>query len=178
MDEQNKISNHPEESAMYKFRTKAEKAMANIQSLEEFRNSDSMIDFVFKIGHEMFQKDLDTMGLQWLINTGGKLTAIYAYLGNKTAYARAQRDVYQQKRDETMARISLDEYPDTEKITVAKARAKLQVIELDEIVTQMEYGKNNMENLLAATDKMVGFIQSAIRVKQGDQFRSKTVSDN
>ncbi len=167
-----------ESKAMAIFRAKTELAMARIKDLKQFRESDTMVDFVFKIGREMFDKDLDTMDTAWLINTGGKLTAIYAYLGNKASYARAQRDVYEQKRDEVSARISLEEYPDTEKITVAKAKAKLQVTELDEMVTIAESEKNNMENLMWATDKMVGFLQSAIKVKEGERFRSNAMQDN
>lgn len=174
---ENKTEKVPESKAMAIFRVKAELAMARIETLEDFRKSDSMVDFVFKIGREMFDKPLDNMATEWLINTGGKLTAVYAYLGNKASYTRARRDVYEQKRDEVMARISLEEYPDTEKITVAKAKAKLQITELDEMVTIAESEKNNMESLTNACQTMIMFIQSCIKIKQTELMTANRTYD-
>jgi hypothetical protein len=153
--------------------------MARIKNLQQFRAEDDMVDYVFKIGRELFQTELDKMDPNHLIEIGGKLTAVYAYLGNKAAYARAQRDVYAQKRDEVASQIATDLYADSEsKITLAKAKAKLRVTEIDELVTIMEHEKNNYENLLRATEKMTSFIQSAIRVRTNETFRGRDMYDN
>lgn len=168
----------PDSRAMTMFREKTNIAISRMKNLEEFRDSDPMVDFVFATGRSMFDKPLDQMAPQWLINTGGRLTGVYAYLGNKAARARAQRDIYEQKRDEVMARISLDEYPETEKITVARAKAKVEVAEIDEIVSIMEYEKNNYENIMQATQTMIVFLQSAIKVKEGERYRGDMHNEN
>lgn len=163
---------------MATYRLKTELAMGRIKNLQQFRDEDEMVDYVFKIGRELFQTELDKMDPNRLIEIGGKLTAIYAYLGNKTAYARAQRDVYAQKRDEVASQIAIDKYADSEsKITLAKAKAKLQVTEIDELVTITDYEKNNYENLLRAVDKMTSFIQSAIRVRTNETFHGRGMQD-
>lgn len=169
----------PETSTMAEYRMKTDVAMSRIKDLERFRSEDEMVDYVFKAGHEIFQTELDKMEPNKLIQIGGNLTAIYAYLGNKAAYARAQRDVYTQKRDELMSQIATDLYADSEsKITLAKAKAKLRVSEIDELVTIMEHEKTNYENLLRATDKMVSFIQSALRMITQDMFRGREMYDS
>lgn len=160
------------------FKKKTEIALAKIKTKDEFCESDKMVNYVFKIGENLFNKPLDVVGESELIKVGGKLTGVYAYLGNKASYARAERDVYEQKRDEVLAELSLDAYPETEKITVAKAKAKLEVSELNDFVIQREAEKNNYENLLYATDRMISFIQSAVKVKEAERFRSNRDYDN
>lgn len=177
-NEQSTDASVPESSAMATYRLKTEMAMMRIKNLQQFRAEDEMVDYVYKTGHTLFQTDLDKIDPNKLIEIGGKLTAIYAYLGNKAAYARAQRDVYAQKRDEVSSRLALDLYSDSEsKITLAKAKAKLQVTEIEEVVTIMEHEKSNYENLLKAVDKMTSFIQSALRIKSNETFRGRDMYD-
>lgn len=52
-----------------KFKQKSEEAMASIKNLDEFRASDTMVDFVFKIGRQLFENPLDRQGEQWLVKT-------------------------------------------------------------------------------------------------------------
>jgi len=155
---------------MQEFRSRVRASMDKIKNLDQFRAMDKMIDYVFKIGREMFEQKLDNMSSEWMLNTGGKLVAIYAYLGNLASYARAKRDVAEQRKEEIMSEFSLDHYSDTEKITVARAKAKVAVKELDEEAIIAEHEKNNLENLMSATEKMVAFLQSAIKVKEGERF--------
>lgn len=163
-----------ETKAVALFRRKTQKAMAKIESLDEFKASDAMVKYVFDIGRSMFDTDLDRLAEPWLIKTGGRLTGVYAYLGNRAARARAERDVYLQKSEEVEAELMVEYLKDGEyKVTGARAQIKVECTELREFVTLKELEKNNFENLLNATDKMVSFIQSAIRVKEAERYKTK-----
>lgn len=166
--------------ALQSFRDKCDKALAQIKTMEEFRESDKMIDFVFKSGRDLFQNDLDRLDEGWLVRKGGRLTGVYAYLGNKASYARAERDVYAQKLSEVTNEIMLKHLnsDDGYKVTQARAMAKSEVIELEDLVIMKNAEKNNFENIMSATERMIGFIQSAIKVKEGERFRSRAMSDN
>lgn len=169
--------NLEETRALKLFRAKTETAMAKIQEVADFRK-DEMVDYVFKIGDWLFQNDLDIIGEASLVKTGGKLTGVYAYLGNKSARARAERDVFEQKRDEVFNDLVIEKYPDSNKIMLARAEAKSETAELEEFIISKELDKNNFENLMNAVDKMTSFIQSAIKVKEGERFKSSRSYQN
>ena len=160
------------------FKLKCETALAQVQSVEDFRE-DKMIDFVFKVGDVLFNKDLDTMDGGWLVRHGGRLTGVYAYLGNKASRARGERDVYAQKKDEVFQNLVLAHIKKSSyKVTEARAIAKLETTDLENLVIAKEVEKNNLENVMLATDKMVGFIQSALRVKNAEQYKTGSNYDN
>ena len=161
------------------FKIKVESSFESIRSLEDLRGADRMVDEVFIISKEIIAKDLDTMDLGWLVSKGGRLAGIYAYLGNKYARARAERDIYEQKKEEVYNKLTVDYYSESEsKITLARARAKEAIAPIEELITIKEYEKKTLENLLTATERLVGFIQSAIKVKQSEKFVSRELSDN
>jgi hypothetical protein len=158
-------------SAVAIFRAKCETAMAKVNNLKEFRESDAMVDYVFKVGHDLFDRPLDQMTPDSLIRIGGKLTGAYAYMGQKSSYARAERDVYEQKASEVAKEIVLKYLSDGKyKVTHAKAKAEVEISELTEFVIQKTAEKNQWENIVEATQAMVSFIQSAIKVKEGERY--------
>lgn len=169
-----------ESKVLHIFRSKCEVALSKISTMQEFRDSDKMIDFVFKSGRDLFENDLDKLGEDWLIRKGGRLTGIYAYLGNKTSLARAERDIYAQKLSEVTNELVLGYLAENSgyKVTHAKAMAKGEVSELEDLTIAKEADKNNYENILSATERMIGFIQSAIKVKEGERYRSKAMENN
>jgi len=169
------MSEVKESIAMRLFKIKTEASLTRIKKLEEFRQN-KMINEVLVAANELFHNDLDKQSTPWLIKKGGQLTGIYAYLGNLSANARAKRDIFEQKRDEVINQFIVDST--SEKITFARSQAKVDVAELDDFVIEAEHDKNNFENLLNATDKMISFIQSAIKVKEGERFRSRDMNDN
>ena len=160
------------------FKLKCETALAQVQEIEDFRE-DKMIDFVFKVGDVLFDKDLDVMDGGWLVRHGGRLTGVYAYLGNQASRARGERDVYEQKKDEVFQKLVLQHIASKGyKVTEARAIAKLETSELEDLVIAKEVEKNSLENIMLATDKMVGFIQSALRIKNSEQYKSNSNYDN
>lgn len=161
------------------FRDKTQEAMKKISDVDGFRASDTMVDYVFKIGRELFDTPLDQHSTAKLIRDGGRLTGVYAYLGQQSAYARAQRDVYQQKALEVEKERLIEHMRAGTKITEARAKVQLEVAELNEFVIEKEIGKNQWENITDAVEKMVSFIQSAIKVKEGERFQnSSSLRDN
>jgi hypothetical protein len=161
-------------SAVAIFREKCDIAMARIKNLKQFRESDTMVDYVFRVGRQLFDTPLDQMPPDSLIRTGGKLTGAFGYLGQKSSYARAERDVYEQKASEVSKEIVLKYLSDGRyKVTQAKAEAELETSELHEFVITKDAEKNQWENLIEATQSMISFIQSAIKVKESERFHSK-----
>lgn len=161
-------------SAVAIFRAKCDTAMSRIKNLSQFRESDAMVDYVFKVGRNLFDTPLDQMPPDSLIRTGGKLTGAFGYLGQKSSYARAERDVFEQKASEVSKEIVLKNLSDGRyKVTEAKARAELEIAELTEFVIQKEAEKNQWENIVEATQAMVSFIQSAIKVKESERYHTK-----
>jgi len=161
------------------YKKKTEEALSKIETLEQIRAKSKEIDFVYKVGEKLFATDLDALDEGWLIRHGGRLTGIVAWLGNKSAQARAERDVYEQKLEEVESRLlasllSGGEY----KVTEARARVKIEISELAEYVTLKNMEKTNLENLLNATDKMVSFIQTALAQKRSEHYKSKEAYDN
>lgn len=167
-----------ESNAVRIFRRKVETAMAKINNVQQFRETDTMVDYVFKVGRELFDTPLDQHNPDRLIRTGGKLTGAYVYLGQQSAYARAKRDVYAQKASEMEKEKLLEMLHDGVKVTEARSMVAAEMAELQEFVIQTDIGKNQWENITDATEKMVSFIQSAIKVKEGERFQSSKLQNN
>lgn len=161
------------------FKKRVEISFSEIKSLDDLRKEDEMVNQIFKISRQIFDQDLDRMNLNWLVSRGGRLASIYAYLGNKSARSRAERDIYEQQRDEILNRLTIEYYNEADsKITLARAKAKQEVFPIEKIITIKEYEYKSLENLLNATERLVGFIQSAIKVKQSENFNSRDITDN
>jgi hypothetical protein len=149
-----------------------------IEKVETYRKRDKMFDVVFHIADVLMKKDLDLITEGQLLQMGGKLAGISAYLGNIYASARAERDITENAIDEAINRISIDLYSlSDEKITLAKSKARLETKDLQDQLTIKEYNKNAVELLLNSTNSMLSFIQSGIKVKQGERFMGKSVQD-
>jgi len=161
------------------FLNKVERATKKINNVEYYQVQDPMFDYVIKSAQRLFEHGkLDNVPEHKLIQTGGKLLGAYTYLGAKSVQLRAERDIYRQKMEEVEREKSLEYYENSEKITLARTQAKAEVAELEELVIQKETEKNNYEHAVTACEKMLGFIQSTIKVKQGERFASREVTDN
>lgn len=160
-----------ESNGVRTFREKTQIAMARIKTLDAFRETDTMVDLVFTLGRRLFSEPLDKMNVGNLLTMGGKLTGAYAYLGQMSARARAERDVYRQKLDEVEKELMLDHLRDGKyKVTQARAHIAKEVTEIQELVNLKEAEKNQWENVTEATSTMIMFIQSAIKVKENEKF--------
>ena len=166
-------------SVLKNYQDKVKKAESRIISQEDFRKQDTMVEYIFSKSRWLFTTDLDVMGEDELVRVGGKLTGILAYLGNTTARTRAERDIAENKRDVVLSELTVEMYSDADnKITFAKAQAKIQTAPLDDFVTEKEYNKNNYEYLTEACRTMILFIQSAIKIKLSERMVSKQMYDN
>jgi len=153
------------------YKNKIEASYDKITSEADFRKNDQMVDYVFKVGKDLFSINLDKTGHQWLLQTGGRLAGAYSYLGNKVSQKRAERDLCEQRVDELINTKTVENYHNgDEKITLARAQAKRDLAELKEVVILKDNEKNNYENIANACEKMISFIQSAIKVKEGERF--------
>lgn len=165
------------ESQLREFKQSVEASMMNIQSLDDFKNDDKMVMMVYDISRDIFEHDLDTMSMSWLISNGGRLSSVRAYFGNRYAESRAKADMLEQKRDEEVNKRSTLYYGEENKITLARARAKEETSEIGELIVVAEFEKKRMEELLNSLDRLIGFIQSAIKVKQSERFTSGNAWD-
>jgi len=160
------------------YRAKCEAALAQIKDIAQFRAEDKMVDYVFLVGRKLFDVPLDKQNLDEMIRTGGKLTGAYVYLGQKSARARAERDVYTQKLDEVEKERLLALMHSGVKVTEARAAVAGEVVQLADFVLEKDVVKNQWENITDANEKMVSFIQSAIRVKEGERYQSARLQNN
>ncbi len=162
-----------------KFDENIKKTLSAIEDLESFKNKDRLIKNVFEISDWIINKNLDELSESMLLRAGGRLSGIYTYLGNYASRARAERDVYEQQLEEELNKLTTELYGEAEsKITLSRAKAKQMIAPLEKILIIKENEKNNYENLMSATQSMISFIQSAIKVKQGERFISGRLQDN
>lgn len=160
------------------YKEKCNTALAKIQKLDEFRASDAMVDYVFRVGRALFDVPLDKMSPDTLLVYGGKMVGAYPYLGQKKTYARAERDVYEQKLKEMEKDLFLQMVTAKYKVTEVKAKVSAEVEILYEFVLQKEAEKNQWENITEACQAMFSFCQSALRVKESEKFASSRISNN
>lgn len=172
------VSVTPSGNVVELFKAKCETALAKIQNLQEFRESDPMVDFVFKTGRELFEIPLDRQTPDRLLMNGGKLVGAYPYLGQKMSRARAERDVYEHKLKEVEKELFLTYVDGKYKVTEIKARVSAEVAVISEYVLQKEAEKNQWENITDACQAMFSFCQSALRVKEGERFSSSRMQQN
>ena len=164
--------------ATHLFKTKTETAMAKIMSYKTFEESDPMVKLVMDTGRSLFAKNLDQMGVDLLLRLGGKLVGAYPYIGQQASYARAERDVYEQKATEFEKERMLYWLDESYKVTEARSRVSAEMSEIRDFVIQKDRVKNAWENILEACQTMSMFIQSAIKIKQSERFASKQLHDN
>lgn len=161
------------------FLDKAKSSMNKLEREEELRK-DKYVNLVFELSESVLRKDLDEASSSWLVAIGGRLTGVHAYLGNKASRARAERDIYEQKRDDVKDELMVEHYnsDSDEKVTLARAKTNLELSQINDLVVQKNKEKNDYENLLDACDKMISFIQSAIKIKNSESFRGNDMYDN
>jgi uncharacterized protein YcfJ len=160
------------------FKEQVQETLSQIRGIEEYKE-DKLIKYVFDCADYLIGHKLDEMNEGDLITMGGKLAGTYAYLGNMVAKARTERDVYQQQLEEEKAKITVNLYSECEsKITLSKARAKIEVSPIEKMLTIKESEKSNIENITGACQTIIMFFQSAMRTKQGERFLSGQMQDN
>ena len=142
---------------------------------------DKMVAYVLETGKWLFTEPIDKISEDELFRVGGHLTGACGYFGNLCANARADRDVYTEKRDilikkKTLEYLSLD---DKYKVTHATSKAKTEVAEtgINDEVAEKELIKNNWENLMDATNKMISFIQTTLSYRKSEKFRSNQMQN-
>ncbi len=155
-----------------KFKKRCDKALAKISDIDKFRTEDAMVDFVFKVGKELFKTPLDQMHVGNMLRKGGKLAGSFVYLGQKSARARGERDVYARKAEEMEKERLLVLITKGVKVTSARSQVASEMIELHDFVVQADVSKNQWENITEAVSIMVSFMQSAIKVKEGERFQN------
>lgn len=159
------------------FKAKCNTALSQINNLESFRKSDYMVDFVFLLGKSLFDSPLDTQSISRLMNAGGKLVGAYPYLGQKSSYARAERDVYEAKLSEVEKELFLQYVTEKYKVTEIKARISNETEIIKEFVIQKEVAKNQWESITEACQAMFSFCQSALRIKQSELSASSNLQN-
>lgn len=177
--EKAKIEEPKESRAVAIFRAKCESAMAKINNYKKFEEEEEMVRIVMDAGRTLFDKPLDKMTPDTLLRLGGRLIGSFGYLGQRSAYARAERDVYEAKLSETEKELVLKYLENTDyKVTEAKAKVAGDVEELREFVIQKETAKNQWEAITEACQVMAMFCQSALKVKEGERYASSRMQNN
>ena len=169
-----------ESKAITMFRAKCETVMAEISNYKKWEDEEEMVHEVMEAGRTLFSRPLDKMPPNTLLNIGGRLVGSFGYLGQRSSYARAERDVYEAKLDELeKTRISQILKLDPKyKVTQARADVAIEFAEMREIVIQKETAKNQWEKITEACSSMIMFIQSAMKTKNSEQYTSNQLHNN
>ena len=145
---------------------KAEIALSQLEKM-----NDKYTDYIKAVGQKLFSIPLDELSGDQLAQYGLKLSGVYTYLLNISAKKRAERDFYEQLYDEAYNDAYL-EYKGEENVTNARAKAQRDCSDIQKVVIAKDYEKNDLENLIKACERLTSFIQSAMRVKEGERFKS------
>lgn len=155
-------------------------AMTEIPTIEHLQETDEMIKMMFRYSREILETGLDVMSPDELLKIGGRLAGMYAYFGQKSAYARAERDIalstYKQVKEAlVLARLTDNkEY----KVTHAKASAVDDLKDEENDTVRLEAVKNQWESITDSTKTLILFIQSALAIKKGEMAQSRNINDN
>ena len=164
-------------TALSSFQLKCSVAMSKIRNYKQFEGDEEMVKLIMDTGRTLFEKDLDAMTPAILIRLGGKLAGVFGYLGQRSSYARAERDVYEQKAREVEKELLLSRLDEKYKVTEARAIISSQMSELEEMVSVKEAEKLQWESIVESCQTMLMFIQSALKTKQAEGFVGKTLTD-
>lgn len=159
------------------FQEKIEATLKKLKPMEEFRQ-DEMVNYVLSVARNMFIKPLDQLNPGSLVQMGGKLAGAHAYLAQIESRLDAESRVYEQKFEEMRIELELRHYKDNNKITYARSMAKNELNELAEMVILKKAERDNFHYVVSAAERLVGFIQSAIKVKEAERFTNRIPSIN
>jgi len=145
---------------------KAEIALSQLEKM-----NDKYTDYIKAVGQKLFSIPLDKLPGDELVQYGLKLSGVYTYLLNISAKKRAERDFFEQLYDEAYNDAYL-EYKGEDNVTNARVKAQRDCSDIKKVVIIKDYEKNDLENLIKACERLTSFIQSAMRVKEGERFKS------
>ena len=161
------------------FEQSVEPTMQRLSDANASFVGDKTVAYVLDIGKWLFKTEADKLSEDELLRVGHNLTGAYGYFGNVTANARADRDVYTEKRDNLIQKLTLEYLDENYKVTEARSRAKTEVEDagINDQVVIKELIKNNWESLMTATDKMISFIQTTLSYRKNEKFRGNQLQN-
>jgi hypothetical protein len=160
-------------SVTQEIKKRSDEILLSIKSIDQFRKEDTMVDMVFKIGKEIYKTPLDRASPTVLISHGSHLAGAYAYIGQKSARARAERDVFEQSIEEQEKALMLKFLDSQYKVTEARAEVAAELAEAKSQLIMYETVKNQWEAIEKGCSTMLSFVQSAIKMKENERFINK-----
>lgn len=161
------------------YKKEFEEKIKKIKSVDSFKENDVMIKFIFDLARTLFEKKIDEISGEFLMDYGARALGAYAYLGVKASEKRAVRDCAVQTVEELEKDLTLRFKNEKScSITEARAMAKVALSEYVVDVIVKEQDKNNYEHITKATEKMVSFIQSVLKQKSTEKIQSGSSMTN
>ncbi len=146
---------------------KAELALDQLEKMD-----DKYTQYIKKVAKNLFDTSLDSLSADQLAEYGTKLSGVYTYLLNKSAKKRAERDTYEQLYDEAYNDAYLDYKSNDNNVTDARAKAQRDCSDIQKVITAKNFEKNDIENLIKACERLTSFIQSALKLKSEEKYKS------
>lgn len=165
---------------MNNYQKKFSEQLAKVKTIEQLRKEDEIVDRMFKVTDYVYSHDADTIGETLLVRMGGSLTSIYAYLGQKSARTRAERDIAENILEQQKKALELAYINDGTgyKVTEARAKASEDLAEENNELVILEANKNQIETLADACKTTIMFIQSMLAIKKAEMHTSRQLNDN
>lgn len=149
-----------------KYQEKFVKLKSKLQTLEEFRQDDSMVDFVFKVAKSFFDKEDATQDGDWLMKKGSKLTGAFAYLEVRANEFRAQSELAEIANKSVKNSIMLSLREGDMMVTDARATSQERTMSADVDVIALKQKADNYKTAARTASTIIMFIQSILKSQQ------------
>lgn len=153
-----------------------EASLDRVEDLEDLK-ADEHIQYIFDISEWLFDNHLDNIPEDKLVRVGGKLAGIIAFLGDRQIDARAEREAWKSNKEDVYSRVLTEQHEKVNKTTIAREKAKQAVSDAQDVVNAKDAYYRKIKNVVNAAERMLVFIQSAIKVKNSERYRGE-MNDN
>ena len=151
--------------------------LKNIKTLKDIEASDPNVETILVALRGLHKSEIDVIGENILLNTGGRLLGAYTSVGVTSSIKRAERDAAEQSYEEMLSTMSIMNKGGEIGITEARALAKEQLSEFATEIVWREQIKNSYEAITDATEKTISFLQSVLKIKNNERMFTNKFSD-
>ncbi len=153
--------------------------MIKIETIQDLKSKDQMIQDIFTAADFLYKNDLANISEDNLAKMLGRITGIYAYMESLVTEKRAERDIQEnylkQLKDlGVLAILSEGGY----KVTEAKAKVNSDLKEESEKMIIAEANKDRQERLAKICSSLISIIQTTLALRRSNKMVSRTAYDN
>lgn len=155
------------------YEAKRNELMRKMQTLKQFEQSDELVNKVFLICRQIFERKGDVQNIEWLLQRGTELAAYFGILEGRANEAWGDYKVaeiaFKSVKEALM--LGLRGVGKVGTVTEAKAQANQSMGEVEVDCIAREQRAKNYATAAKMCDRMVSFIQTTLRQKEQDMAK-------